>query len=187
VRGLEIAIRLVQTPPLQLKPAAPLALLLAGVLAACAPARREAPLPPPPPRPAEAPPASPYGVQRDGEYPRSAEAVSGPAVLALLEQARQALAAGRPEQAVASLETALGIEPRNPFVWQLLAGAHLAQRLPDQAESKARRSNSLARGNPWIEVENWRLIAAARQDRGDLAGARQAWEKQAELQARLPD
>jgi len=59
--------------------------------------------------------------------------------------------------------------------------------LPDQAEHKAQRSNSFARGNPWIEVENWRLIAAARQERGDLAGARQARERMTEIQAALED
>ena len=143
----------------------------------------------PAPRPAE-PPArapSPYGMQEDGDYPRSPEAVSGPAVLGLLAQAREQVAAGRPEQAIAALETALNIEPRNPFVWQQLAATHLAQHLPDQAEHKAQRSTSFARGNPWIELENWRLIAAARQERGDLAGARLARARMTEIRAALDD
>lgn len=126
-------------------------------------------------------------MQDDGAYPRSAEAVSGPAVLGLLERAREQLEAGRPELAVAALETALDIEPRNPFVWQQLASTHLAQHLPDQAEHKAQRSTSFARGNPWIEAENWRLIAAARQERGDLAGARLARARMTEIQEDLED
>ena len=188
MRGLESAIQLVQTNhPLRL--CALGAVLLAGALSACAPVRRPTSYPAPMPRPTEpAPPVpSPYGYREDSGYPRSPEAVSGPAVLRLLEQSREALADGRPEQAVASLETALDIEPRNPFVWQQLASTHLVQSLPDQAENKARRSNSFARGNPWIEAENWRLIAAARQERGDLAGARVARERMTELREQLDE
>lgn len=190
MRGLESAIQLVQTHRPLSRPALWLA-LLACALAGCAPARRGAPAPYPStmPRPTEptAPTSRPYGVQEDGEYPRNPEAVSGPAVLKMLEQARGELAAGRPDQAIAALETALHIEPRNPFIWQQLASTHLAQHLPDQAEHKAQRSNSFARGNPFIEAENWRLIAAARQERGDLTGARAARERMTELKEQLDD
>lgn len=186
MRGLEIAIFLVQTPR-SLKWS--LLGLCALALAACVPPPRGRPAPPSTmPRPAEpAPPTSPYGVQDDGGFPRDAEAVSGPAVLRLLERSRDELAAGAADRAVASLETALDIEPRNPFVWQQLASTHLAQHLPEQAENKAQRSNSFARGNPWIEMENWRLIAAARQERGDLVGARRARERMTEIQAALDE
>jgi tetratricopeptide (TPR) repeat protein len=193
VRGLESAIQLVQTHR-PLTAAALAAALLAAVLAGCAPLPPRpgypgTPTPTTPPRPTEPPPPapSPYGYREDTGFPRSPEAVSGPAVLNLLGQAQAELAAGRPEQAVAALETALNIEPRNPFVWQKLAAAHLAQHLPDQAEHQAQRSNSFARGNPFIEAENWRVIAAARQERGDLAGARQARERMTELQGQLAD
>lgn len=191
MRGLERAAQLVQAHR-SLTHIALGAALVACALSACAPAPSTRPSYPstmPAPRPSEpgAPAPSPYGMQEDGDYPRSPEAVSGPAVLALLAQARDELAAGRPELAVAALETALNIEPRNPFVWQQLASTHLAQHLPDQAEHKAQRSTSFARGNPWIEAENWRLIATARQERGDLAGARQARERMTEIQAALGD
>lgn len=190
MRRLESAIRLVQTYRSLSGHRAGLVLLFAA-LAACAPVRdgrypsRDGAMPRPSDSPAHAPGS--YGYRALSEYPRNAEAVSGPAVLNLLEQARQALAAGRAEQAVASLEVALDIEPRNPFVWQQLAGAHLRQQLPDQAEQQAQRSNSFARGNPFIEIENWRVIAAARQARGDPAGAQQARERVTELQDRLGD
>jgi len=189
VRRLEIAIRLVQTHhPLTFRWAG-LALLLAA-LAACAPVRdgrypRDGGGSRPTQGPGQTP--GPYGERDLSEFPRNPEAISGPAVLNLLEQARAALAAGRAEQAVASLEVALDIEPRNPFVWQQLAGAHLQQRLPDQAEQQAQRSNSFARGNPFIEIGNWRMIAAARQARGDQAGAQQARERVTELQDRLDE
>lgn len=198
MRGLESAIQLVQTHRPLSRPALLLA-LLACALAGCAPQpARRGPAPQPPtttPRPATVPhsgdststPSRPYSMPEGSDHPRSAEAVSGPAVLKLLEQARGEVAAGRPDQAVAALETALHIEPRNPFIWQQLASTHLTQHLPDQAEHKAQRSNSFARGNPYIEAENWRLIAAARQERGDLAGARAARERMTEVQGFLDD
>lgn len=176
--------------PPALRAAAAVALLLA--LAGCAVPQPipEGQPPRPPDLPAEPPTApkpSPYGYREDSGYARSAEEVSGPAVINLLDRARGDLAAGRVEQAVASLETALQIERRNPFVWQQLAAAHLRRHQPEDAEIVAQRSNSFARGNPYIEVENWRLIAAARSARGDRAGAEQAREKVAELQDRIED
>ena len=140
-----------------------------------------------PTEPPTSPKPSPYGYRDFGGYPRSAEEVSGAAVINLLSQARSDLAMGRVEQAVASLETALQIEKRNPFVWQQLARAHLQRRQLDDAEIVAQRSTGFARGNPYIEIENWRTIAAARSARGDRAGAEQAREKVTELQDRLED
>jgi tetratricopeptide (TPR) repeat protein len=140
-----------------------------------------------PTEPPVMPAPSPYGQRDDSSYARSTEEVSGPAVISLLNRARGDLAAGRPEQAMASLETALQIEKKNPFVWQQLAQAHLKRYQMDDAEITAQRSNSFARGNPYIEIENWRVIAAARQARGDAAGAEQAREKVVELQDRLED
>lgn len=182
MRKLESAIRLVQTHHPLIPRWAGLA-LLAAALAACAPLPDRPTRPPS--RPSQMPAPEPYDEDDLAAWPRSAEEVSGPAVLNLLEQAQAALAEGRGEQAIASLEVALDIDPRNPFVWQQLARAHLQQRLPDQAENQAQRSNSFARGNPFIEIENWRTIAAARQVRGDLDGVRQARERVLELQARL--
>ena len=88
---------------------------------------------------------------------------------------------------MASLETALTIEKRNPFVWQQLARAHLQRHAPEDAEIVAQRSNSFARGNPYIEIENWRLIVQARNARGDRAGVEQARAKVTELQDRIGD
>ena len=153
----------------------------AGLLSACAPyAPRETlpvePVPPPKPR---------FVINDPASYPRNAEAASGPAVLKLLAQASTELAAGKADQSVATLELALNIEPRNPFVWQQLAATHLARHLPEEAEHVAIRSNSFARGNPWVEVGNWRTIATARTQRGDTAGAQDASEHYEALAARL--
>jgi len=193
MRQLEGALQLVQAHH-PLTRLAALWVLLAAVLAGCAvppgthesypPRERPATLPTEPP---VAPKPSPYGYREDTGYARSAEEVSGPAVINLLNRARGDLAAGRAEQAVASLETALQIERRNPFVWQQLARTHLQRHEHEDAEIVAQRSNSFARGNPYIEIENWRVIAAARGARGDQAGAEQAREKVIELQDRIED
>jgi tetratricopeptide (TPR) repeat protein len=99
---------------------------------------------------------------------------TGPAAMSLYRKAQDARAAGHPDQAEALLERAQRIEPRNPFLWQALAGVKLDLKQPDQAEEFANRSNDLARGNPYVESGNWRLIATARQLRGNSNGAVQA-------------
>jgi tetratricopeptide (TPR) repeat protein len=196
MRWLVGAVQLVQAPhqaaqrPAALGIALLLAALLpAALLGACA-TRPPDGLPHPedvPTEPPVGPKPSPYGYREDAGYARSAEEVSGPAVINLLNRARSDLSAGRVEQAVASLETALQIEKRNPFVWQQLARAHLQRHAPEDAEIVAQRSNGFARGNPYIEIENWRLIGQARNALGDRAGAEQARAKVTELQDRIGD
>lgn len=174
-----------------------LALASLLVLAACvpepavrAPSRDSLPPPviaaPPPPvqvpvTPAE-PPAPRVPVAPPGGFPKSLkDSNAGPGVLALVRQAQESRAAGRYDAAVGQVERALRIEPRNAFIWQALAEAHLQAGHPEQAESAARKSSSLARGNPYLESGNWRLIAAARTRLGDAAAARAASQRADEI------
>ncbi len=115
------------------------ALLLALLLGGCAiPQKPQDGVPPRPANVPTGPPVAPkpnqYGFREDVGYARSAEEVSGAAVISLLSRARTDLSAGRVEQAVDALETALQIEKRNPFVWQQLARAHLQRFQPEDAE-----------------------------------------------------
>ncbi|HYU69855.1 MAG TPA: tetratricopeptide repeat protein [Burkholderiales bacterium] len=98
------------------------------------------------------------------------------AIAGLLDGARADSAAGRLANAAASLERALRIEPRNPRLWQELARLRLKQGDYAQAESTAARSNSWAGSDNALRAENWRLIAHAREARGDAEGARAALE-----------
>jgi predicted Zn-dependent protease len=123
-------------------------------------------------------PAPPLPEKVLPNYPKSADAISGAAVLSLLRSAQSARAAGQYGQAAGSLERALRIEPRNYFVWSTLADTYLRQKNYDQAESVAQKSNSLGRGNVYVEQENWRVIRDARNANGNAAGA-------AEAQARM--
>jgi len=108
--------------------------------------------------------------------PVPAPAIENAAIASLMDGARSDVAAGRLANAAASLERALRIEPRNPRLWQELARVRLMQGEYAQAESVAARSNSWAGGDNRLRAENWRLIAQAREARGDAAGARTALE-----------
>lgn len=100
-----------------------------------------------------------------------------PAVLALLDRAHSQSAAGELEQAGASLERALRIEPRNALLWQELARVRLDQGLYRQAESLAAKSNGFAAANRTLREENWRIIGQARSGLGDCRGAQNAFDR----------
>ncbi len=135
-------------------------LALAAILGGCATVYT----PPPGTAPAPAP------------APESAARTETIAIASLLDGARADTAAGRLANAAASLERALRIEPRNPRLWQELARVRLKQGDYAQAESTAARSNSWAGGDSGLRAENWRLIAQAREARGNTEGARSALE-----------
>jgi len=142
--------------------------LLLIFLAACAsaPEGPSEPVPPGPPAAAEPPP-----IARSENL----------AVAGLMESARVDAAAGKLSTAAASIERALRIEPRNPRLWQELARVRLQQGQLVQAENVAARSNSFAGSDSALRAENWRLIAQARETRGDAEGAREARESAEKL------
>ena len=63
---------------------------------------------------------------------------------ALLEQGRRQSADGDYDQAIASLERALRIEPANPWLWLELAQIHRSAGNERQADGHARKALSLA-------------------------------------------
>lgn len=105
------------------------------------------------------------------------EGSSNPAVVALLDRAQGQSAAGELEQAGASLERALRIEPRNALLWQELARVRLNLGLYRQAESLAAKSNGFAAANRTLRGENWRIIGQARSGQGDYRGAQNAFDR----------
>jgi len=130
------------------------------------------PQPVPPPAAVAPPPIEP--VQRT-------DMSQIPAVVALLDRAQRETDAGRSEVAGASLERALHIQPRNPWVWQQLAQVRLDQGRYDSAISLARKSNSFSGANHRLQAVNWQLIGKARVAKGDAAGAEAAFKKAADL------
>ncbi len=142
------------------------------------------PLPPvvptPPPTRPSLPPPSPTDLPPPllQQFPRSIEASGSAApVLALVRQSREAKKHKKWEQGEAALERALRIEPRNPWIWQHLASLHLAMGEHEQAQAEARKSNSLAKRNPWLEVENYRVLAASAAALGNAAAASAAQQR----------
>lgn len=102
------------------------------------------------------------------------ESGANPAVLALYGQAQQQQGTGALEQAANSLERAMRLAPRNPFLWDALARLHLKMQQPDQAQNAAYKAISLADNNPNILRGSWLTIAASRQALGDASGAASA-------------
>jgi hypothetical protein len=134
----------------------------------------------PAPVPAPVPESSaPVTMDKEKSQPpaqKPAEQKTGPAVVALLDDADQYAATGKKQQAVASIERALRIEPKNPVLWHKLGKLHLAEGEWDQAIAMAKKSNVLAPGNNSLQAENWLIIARAKEAQGDAAGALQAIE-----------
>lgn len=121
-------------------------------------------------------PENPPSEQQEQQKapPRSAAEASSSAVMSLLNNADKLAKAGHMDAAAATLERALNLDPRNPFIYQRLAAARAEQGNYGQAEQLAMKSNSLAHGNPFVETKNWKLIAAARRAGGNNQGAQQA-------------
>lgn len=106
--------------------------------------------------------------------PQRASQVSSPAVMSLLGSADTLANAGHMGAAASTLERALDLEPRNPFIYQRLAAVRLAQGQTGQAEQMAMKSNSVSNNNPFVEAGNWQLIAEARKQAGNSNGAQKA-------------
>lgn len=99
-----------------------------------------------------------------------ASASQSKVVAALTKQANQQTRAGNLEQASATLERALRIEPDNPWLWHQLSLVRLFQHQDEQAAQLAARSNSLT-ADTALQARNWRVVAQARERTGDTAQA----------------
>ena len=110
-----------------------------------------------------------------------------PAVIALLDRAQLENAGGHRETAGASLERALRIEPRNPWLWHELAQLRLTQGQYAQAITLAQKSTSFAGGERHLQALNWRLIGNARVAQGDSSRAEQAFKLATELEQSGPE
>lgn len=104
------------------------------------------------------------------------EQLDGP-VLALLTTARDQEGRGDLGGASSSLERAMRIAPREPQVFYRLAQVRLAQGDAPQAEQVAQRGLSYAAGRPALQAGLWELIAKAREQQGNGAGAAEARQR----------
>lgn len=119
-------------------------------------------------------PSTPVDGTAPTEPPPAVEAparTTSPAVVALVDAAAAQANSGDAEQAAATLERALRIEPSNPALWHRLAVLRMQQEQYEQAMELAMRSNSLAHGDPALLEANRRVLeqcrtALARTQRG---------------------
>lgn len=99
------------------------------------------------------------------------------AVDKLMNDAKNLQKSGQPVKAIATLERALRIKPRNPFIWSQMAQLRYSQQQYKEAESLALRSNQYVGSNVVLSHSNWLLIANARAKLGDKAGSIAARKK----------
>ena len=107
--------------------------------------------------------------------PGSASEIS-PAVLDLLEQADQQASDGNNDGAMATLERALRIAPREPEVYYQMGRLRLDMGEASEAEQLALKAVDLA-PDAFVRRDGWNLVALARDAAGDKAGAAAARAK----------
>lgn len=116
-------------------------------------------------QPVEPAPSFPATLEQSG---------ANAAVVALYTQAQQEQASGSFDRAGNDFERAMRLAPRNAFIWDALAQLHLKMQQPEQAQSEAYKSISLARGNPHVLHASWLTVAAACDALGNSASAADA-------------
>ncbi len=115
-------------------------------------------------------------IERDGTDEPGAEAVTtaprtASATLALVTEARAASAADNHANAVAYLERAVRIEPRNARLWIELSAAHLANGNVSAAHQHARKAIALSGQDSALNRLAWLAFADIREAQGNAAEA----------------
>lgn len=100
-----------------------------------------------------------------------------PVIVKLLADADKSVKEGKLNVAVATLERAVRIAPREAEVFNQLAIVRFKQKKWELAENLAKKSSLLAEGNAALKKKNWLLIAAIRKQKGDYKGAEYATSK----------
>lgn len=103
--------------------------------------------------------------------------LQNPAVKQLLADAGSAESGGDYDQAMALLERAMRIQPRDPEILQNMAELQLQMKDYRQAVSFAERSYEVGPRVGEICSRNWRTISVAREYLGDHRGSVQAEER----------
>ncbi len=94
-------------------------------------------------------------------------------VMSLIAKARDASRNGDIPQARADIERAIRIEPRNATLWHYLGKLSLQQTKYREAINYALKSNQLT-SDKKLKSDNWRILAHAKYQLGDLKGAQAA-------------
>ncbi len=100
-----------------------------------------------------------------------------PAVLALVADADKSSEQGKLDSAVITLERALRIDSRNPFLIYKLAKLRLDQLKPRLAEDLAKKAALLSANDKTLKKHCWLLISKAREQQNNHYGANEAKER----------
>ncbi len=122
----------------------------------------------------------PPGIDVPGDKPGQTilpSSKTSAAVIKLLNRARSATRNGDYQKAEVLLERTVRIEPENAVLWHYLAKLRLHQGRMKEAIGLAAKSNTLARKNYKLKADNWRIIAHARHQSGNIYGAKEAQAK----------
>jgi predicted Zn-dependent protease len=121
---------------------------------------------------------APPGDQAPAGEPVTARTeLAGSPALSLLERADQARSSGDTAAAGRYLERALTMAPDSSWLYRSLARLRLQEGDAHAAEGLALRALRLAPANREYQAGLWDLVATARTNQGDAAGARQAREQ----------
>jgi len=119
--------------------------------------------------PEEAPPIGAQSEETNVESaapapapPGSESPMNSPAVIALLDEAEVYANQGDGDQAAATIERALRIEPKNPWLWHRLAVLRMQQGRYSEAIELAARSNALADGDARLLQGNEQIMERSR-------------------------
>lgn len=100
-----------------------------------------------------------------------------PVLTSMIKKAEKELRSENPAAAFNTLERALGIDNQDPLIWHLMARAQLMQENFDQADTLARKSNTLAVQAPSLKKKNWGIISEALEKQGKSLEAAEAYKK----------
>lgn len=91
--------------------------------------------------------------------------------LALLQQSQRAVDAGNLDEAIAYVERAIRMNPRDPELWLRLAELQLSADHPASAAQVARKAIALAGSGSEVQRKAWLVVADARERQGDVEEA----------------
>lgn len=111
------------------------------------------------------------GAEDDATEAADAAPQTASATLALVNEAQAASAANNHANAVAYLERAVRIEPRNARLWIELSSAHLANGNVNAAHQHARKAIALAGQDSALNRQAWLAFADVREAQGNSAEA----------------
>jgi tetratricopeptide (TPR) repeat protein len=143
---------------------------LAGGCAAAYPPGPDRPTgPESPERPADTP-EEPDRYEEEEVAPRSESDARAP-TLALLRQSERSADDGDLDAAIAYVERAIRLDPRDATLWLRLARLQLAAQRPTTAEQLAHKAIALAGSQADHKRQGWLLVADALEAQGDDQGA----------------